>query len=135
MFPRIYWQDFTLKNCCCPYNILLYHRNMLTLQTTNLPLDRFPEYIDTLGADVAIMTVDGIVPNKLVTRVSDEPSRQPSPQPTHFSVPQKLNGNGHRVLRAATVGYIAPEFGGKSEQMEKGRLQYSWSLCCASNTF
>ncbi|KAH6661231.1 NAD-specific glutamate dehydrogenase [Truncatella angustata] len=64
------------------------------------------------------MTANGVV-NKLVTRVSDEPSRHPSPQPTHFSVPQKLNGNGHRVLRSATVGYIAPEFTGKVEQMQK----------------
>lgn len=69
------------------------------------------------------MTANGVA-NKLVTRVSDEPSRQPSPQPAHFSVPQKLNGNGHRVLRSATVGYIAPEFTGKVEQMQKGRLQY-----------
>ncbi|KAH8653588.1 NAD-specific glutamate dehydrogenase [Xylariales sp. PMI_506] len=60
--------------------------------------------------------------NKLVTRVlsSEEPSRNPSPQPTHFSVPQRSNGNGpHRVLRSATVGYIAPEFTGKEEQMKK----------------
>ncbi|KAK9423937.1 putative NAD-specific glutamate dehydrogenase [Seiridium unicorne] len=64
------------------------------------------------------MSTNGMV-NKLVTRVSDEPSRQPSPQPTHFSVPQKLNGNGHRVLRSATVGYIAPEFAGKVEQMKQ----------------
>ncbi|ETS83723.1 NAD-specific glutamate dehydrogenase [Pestalotiopsis fici W106-1] len=66
------------------------------------------------------MATNGVV-NKLVTRVSDEPSRQPSPQPTHFSVPQKLNGNGHRILRKATVGYIAPEFEGKVEQMKQVR--------------
>lgn len=56
--------------------------------------------------------------NKLVNQIqSDDPSRTPSPQPTHFSMPQ-TNGNGHRVLRSATVGYIAPEFEGRTEQMK-----------------
>ncbi|EGY14539.1 NAD-specific glutamate dehydrogenase [Verticillium dahliae VdLs.17] len=52
---------------------------------------------------------------------SQEPSRHPSPQPTHFSVPHlsQANGNGHRVLRSATVGYVAPEFVGKDEQMKQ----------------
>ncbi|KAI0127467.1 NAD-specific glutamate dehydrogenase, partial [Xylariales sp. AK1849] len=63
--------------------------------------------------------------HKLVTRVQEEPSRQPSPQPTHVSVPQRSNGkcngngNGHRILRSATVGYTAPEFAGKIEQMKE----------------
>lgn len=51
------------------------------------------------------------------------PGRKPSPQPAHFSVPVNLrngNGNGHRILRSATVGYIAPEFKGKQAQMEQG---------------
>ena len=49
--------------------------------------------------------------------------RNPSPQPTHFSVPPKNgNGNGHRVLRSATVGYIAPEFKGKAAQMLQGKV-------------
>jgi hypothetical protein len=58
--------------------------------------------------------------NKLVERISNpkSPERQPSPQPTHFSVPH--NGNGHRVLRSATVGYVAPEFKGKKAQMVQG---------------
>lgn len=57
--------------------------------------------------------------NKMFSKVNDsEASRHPSPQPTHISTP--LNGNGHRVLRSATVGYIAPAFTGKTEQMKKG---------------
>jgi glutamate dehydrogenase len=50
----------------------------------------------------------------------DESSRGPSPQPTHFSVPllSRGNSNGHRILRSATVGYVAPEFTGKVEQMK-----------------
>ncbi|CAG8984030.1 hypothetical protein HYALB_00002971 [Hymenoscyphus albidus] len=47
-------------------------------------------------------------------------SRKPSPQPAHFGIPYKNlsgNGNGHRTLRSATVGYIAPEFAGKQAQM------------------
>ncbi|KAH7374651.1 NAD-specific glutamate dehydrogenase, partial [Plectosphaerella cucumerina] len=52
---------------------------------------------------------------------SAESSRRPSPQPTHFSGPilSHSNGNGHRVLRSATVGYVAPEFLGKVEQMKQ----------------
>ncbi|KAL1871445.1 hypothetical protein VTK73DRAFT_2053 [Phialemonium thermophilum] len=56
-----------------------------------------------------------------LSRLKTEPSRHPSPQPTHFSVPYlpQANGNGHRVLRSATVGYVAPEFKGKIEQMKQ----------------
>ncbi|KAJ2903686.1 putative nad-specific glutamate dehydrogenase protein [Zalerion maritima] len=58
--------------------------------------------------------------NKLVANVQDtDVSRHPSPQPTHISTP--LNGNGHRVLRSATVGYIAPAFSGKTDQMKQVR--------------
>ncbi|KAG9227974.1 hypothetical protein BJ875DRAFT_390356, partial [Amylocarpus encephaloides] len=57
--------------------------------------------------------------HKLVDQVSRTPGRLPSPQPAHFSVSHKNgngNGNGHRVLRSATLGYVAPEFKGKTEQ-------------------
>ncbi|KAI8635001.1 NAD-specific glutamate dehydrogenase [Xylariaceae sp. FL1651] len=111
----------------------------LTLQTTEFILDRFPDYIDPLvslqGSLVKseIMTStdlassEALAPtNKLLSKLQNEqPSRHPSPQPTHFSVPLDSNGtngqnghNGHRVLRSATVGYIAPEFKGKAEQMK-----------------
>ncbi|KAI1338057.1 NAD-specific glutamate dehydrogenase [Xylariaceae sp. FL0016] len=62
--------------------------------------------------------------NKLLSKVQndEQPSRHPSPQPTHFSVPLgSMGGNGHRVLRSATVGYIAPEFKGKAEQMKAAK--------------
>lgn len=98
---------------------------MLTLQTTDLPCDRFPDYIDSIepADDFTMAAATASAPvNKLVHQLqSDDPSRTPSPQPTHFSVPQ-TNGNGHRVLRSATVGYIAPEFEGRAEQMKSGRL-------------
>ncbi|KAI1378371.1 NAD-specific glutamate dehydrogenase [Hypoxylon crocopeplum] len=73
------------------------------------------------------MTTNGIASpspapaNKLLGKVQNtsQPSRHPSPQPTHFSVPLgSLGNNGHRVLRSATVGYIAPEFKGRDEQMK-----------------
>ena len=68
--------------------------------------------------------------NKFVKDVVATPDRHPSPQPTHFSVPYKNgNGNGHRVLRSATVGYIAPEFKGKKAQMLQGKSRFfSWCL-------
>ncbi|KAL2760901.1 hypothetical protein ACRALDRAFT_2039440 [Sodiomyces alcalophilus JCM 7366] len=68
--------------------------------------------------------------SKLVGKVQAElqdSSRHPSPQPTHFSVPITSQANGighgvgHRVLRSATVGYVAPEFLGKLEQMQQVR--------------
>lgn len=116
---------------------------MLTLHTTNLPLDRFPDYIDP------VESVEGLQPrseimaskdltasegapapaSKLLGKIKDEQlSRHPSPRPTHFTVSldsNRVDGldrhNGHRVLRSATVGYIAPEFGGKDEQMKTGK--------------
>ncbi|CAK7221562.1 NAD-dependent glutamate dehydrogenase [Sporothrix curviconia] len=33
----------------------------------------------------------------------------------------RAGGNGHRVLRSATVGYVAPEFKGRSQQMKEVR--------------
>ncbi|ORY69467.1 NAD-specific glutamate dehydrogenase [Pseudomassariella vexata] len=97
---------------------------ILTLQTTDLSLDRFPDYADPLESfnPFVTMATNGTAPiNKLVSQIQDEPSRHPSPQPTHFSIPQRSNGNGHRILRSATVGYINPEFAGKAEQMKQVR--------------
>lgn len=47
----------------------------------------------------------------------------PSPQPAHLAMPMaaRLNGNGHRTLRSATVGYVAEAFQGKAEQMTEGK--------------
>ncbi|CAJ2506021.1 Uu.00g001510.m01.CDS01 [Anthostomella pinea] len=99
---------------------------MLALQTTDLPLDRFPEYSDPLEPfqvfETKAMASNGTVASpahkQLNKLQSEQPSRHPSPQPTHFAVPLGSGGNGHRVLRSATVGYIAPEFKGKLEQQQ-----------------
>jgi hypothetical protein len=81
----------------------------------------FPEYIDPLDNMANLEPSPRTPVNKLVEDVVRTPGRQPSPQPAHFSVPYKNgNGNGHRVLRSATVGYIAPEFKGKKAQMLQG---------------
>ncbi|KAE8446157.1 glutamate dehydrogenase (NADP(+)) gdh1 [Mollisiaceae sp. DMI_Dod_QoI] len=121
----------------------------LTLITTNIlgSPQQFPEYFEPfepfpvfdLEADLDIMaSLDTSAPpvNKAVEQVIRNPSRQPSPQPTHFSVPyqngKSMNGNGgngHRILRSATVGYIAPEFKGKKEQMVQVKskiLEKNW---------
>jgi glutamate dehydrogenase len=98
----------------------------LTINTANIIAStlKFPEYTEAI--DIMAANIDGIPTprspiNKLVDQVVRAPSREPSPQPTHFSVPAKNgNGNGHRVLRSATVGYIAPEFKGKKAQMLQG---------------
>ena len=67
--------------------------------------------------------------NKLVEKVAKIPGRLPSPQPTHFSAPYRNGngGNGYRVLRSATVGYTAPEFKGKKQQMVLGKTHISSS--------
>ncbi|KAI1268439.1 NAD-specific glutamate dehydrogenase [Xylariaceae sp. FL1019] len=115
-------------------------KKMLSVQTTNLTLDRFPEYTDPSQTVLDtksrsnIMASAEVAPsglsaptNKLLTKIQDDQlSRHPSPQPTHLSVPldnedeavAKNGANGHRLLRSATVGYIAPEFTGKPEQMK-----------------
>ena len=106
--------------------------NMLTLITADLP-SRFPEFVDTIASDDNMSSSNSTPPrtNKLVGRVREEVSRHPSPQPSHisYSVP-RASGNGHRVLRSATVGYVAPEFIGRSQQMKEGELEYSlaWYL-------
>lgn len=90
----------------------------------------FPEYLEPIEIMASPDTPSAT--QKLVEHVIRTPGRQPSPQPAHFSVPVRRhngsppgsngNGNGHRVLRSATVGYVAPEFAGKKEQMAQGIL-------------
>ncbi|KAF4119754.1 glutamate dehydrogenase [Geosmithia morbida] len=100
----------------------------LTIDTTNMPaLDSFPDYVDPLDQQQPppIMTAEAIPKPKPLARLqsdTSDSSRGPSPQPTHVGMPLlprlgSVNGNGHRVLRSATVGYIAPEFQGKEEQI------------------
>ncbi|OCK85162.1 NAD-dependent glutamate dehydrogenase [Lepidopterella palustris CBS 459.81] len=55
------------------------------------------------------------VHNKLLDQVIRTPGRQPSPQPTHLSVP----GSAARTLPQEGSGYVAPKFEGKERQMEQ----------------
>ncbi|RDA94556.1 hypothetical protein CP533_2728 [Ophiocordyceps camponoti-saundersi (nom. inval.)] len=86
-------------------------------------LDSFPDFIDPLEKTELPSTMGSIAPKprpRLLALQSEDSSRGPSPQPTHFSVPlaSHPNANGHRTLRSATVGYVAPAFAGKDEQMK-----------------
>jgi hypothetical protein len=90
---------------------------MLSPIQTDTMLTAFPIFVDPF------VSMEGKPHNKVVDQVIRTPGREPSPQPTHVSVPGH-NGphgqNGHRVLRSATVGYIAPPFEGKMAQMAEG---------------
>lgn len=55
--------------------------------------------------------------NKLLEQVIRTPGRQPSPLPTHLSIPGPSH---HRKLREEGPGYVAPKFEGKEQQMEQG---------------
>lgn len=87
------------------------------------PVDSFPTYTDSFEDTSPIMeTIANVISKPLAavqSQDSPDSSRGPSPGPTHFSVPlSNGNGHAHRVLRSATVGYIAPEFLGKLEQKQ-----------------
>ncbi|PHH83436.1 hypothetical protein CDD82_1090 [Ophiocordyceps australis] len=110
---------------------------MLTLDTQMAdPVsdDSFPPYLDPLQDTYTYSTmgsISTIKPKPLIGILNDDASRGPSPQPTHFSVPLASHShmNGHRTLRSATVGYVAPEFAGKLEQMKCVKdviLQAGW---------
>lgn len=90
----------------------------LTIQT-DFPMSSFPELFESSGDTIMESPSAPVPAHKLVDSLKDQTNRHPSPQPTHVSYP-KVNGNGHRVLRSATVGYVAPIFQGKAEQMKQG---------------
>ncbi|KAB5570102.1 Glutamate/Leucine/Phenylalanine/Valine dehydrogenase-domain-containing protein [Coniochaeta sp. 2T2.1] len=112
----------------------------LTIKTTLTDMDTisFPEYVDPFEASSSDSdTMAGptlgasSLAKGLIGKLKDEPDRHPSPQPTHLGgrYLNKANGNGHRTMRSATLGYIAPEFKGKGEQMkqvEKEILTAGW---------
>ena len=60
----------------------------------------------------------GVLHNKLVDHIRS-PSRQPSPQPTHLSVPGQAGT--HTLVKEEGPGYVAPKFEGKEQQMEQGK--------------
>ncbi|KAL2156276.1 hypothetical protein VTH82DRAFT_1021 [Thermothelomyces myriococcoides] len=110
------------------------HRRVSGLTiSTDVPSSSFPDYVDPFASSDETVTNSPIAmstAHPLVERVKgEEAGRHPSPQPTHFSYPQgpQTNGNGHRVLRSATVGYVAPEFKGKKEQMTQVKEQIKGS--------
>ena len=55
--------------------------------------------------------------NKILEQIVRTPGRQPSPQPTHLSVP---GSSHHKVLHEEGSGYVAPKFEGKELQMDQG---------------
>lgn len=57
--------------------------------------------------------------NKLLEQVIRTPGRQPSPLPTHLSIPAPSH---YRVSPEDGPGYVAPRFEGKEQQMEQGTL-------------
>ena len=54
--------------------------------------------------------------NKILEKVVRTPGRQPSPQPTHLSVPGSIKAH---VLHEPGSGYVAPQFEGKAQQLEE----------------
>lgn len=46
------------------------------------------------------------------------PGREPSPLPTHLSIPNGAHST--RVIHDQSTGYVAPKFEGKERQMEQG---------------
>ncbi|EKD14900.1 uncharacterized protein L3040_003884 [Drepanopeziza brunnea f. sp. 'multigermtubi'] len=89
---------------------------------------QFPDFYEPVGSDFELdqqkgnMTTPIRSPShKVLDDLAKSPERHLSPQAIHFSVPHKNgkngSGNGHRILRSPTVGYIAPEFKGKHAQM------------------
>jgi glutamate dehydrogenase len=101
----------------------------LAIKADSAAMSSFPEYVDPFDSSEDAMPDSATAmsaTSRLVEKIKgdDEAGRHPSPQPTHMSYPPfpKVNGNGHRILRSGTVGYVAPEFKGKQEQMKLGEL-------------
>jgi len=99
-----------------------------TLDIYDEPPSPFPSFDDAI-ANMASNDLN-IPKNKLLDQAMRLPERRASPQPSHISLPindggshsnGNGNGNGQRVLRSATIGYLAPEFKGKQAQMSQGR--------------
>jgi hypothetical protein len=114
------------------------YRGFLEFPEYKEPSCKFPEYAEPVEI-MADLDVAAHISNKNLEHVIRTPGRQPSPQPAHFNEPSPHRngnltpgGNGHRVLRSATVGYIAPAFAGKSEQMAQGRYQFQECVTCTN---
>lgn len=102
--------------------------NIASQTETNLIMADSPENIDLWDGKMAPVQFEKALPARLAEQHVRTPGRIPSPQPAHFSLqnggtstPSNGERNGHKVLRSATVGYIAPAFEGKQKQMEEGK--------------
>lgn len=81
-------------------------------------------------APSAVVNEDSLKPqHKLLEQVIRTPGRQPSPQPTHLGVPGASHGNHSRILHEKGVGYVAPKFDGKEQQMEEGEHETTENMC------
>lgn len=87
---------------------------------TSAPAVELPKHEDfKIGEQQDRMPENG-VHNKILEYVIRTPGRQPSPQPTHLSVP---GASQHRILHEEGPGYVAPKFEGKELQMDQGKLK------------
>lgn len=87
---------------------------------TSSPAVELPEHADFHVGEQHEKVPQNGIHNKILEHVVRTPGRQPSPQPTHLSVP----GNGqHRILHEEGPGYVAPKFEGKELQMDQGKLR------------
>lgn len=89
--------------------------------TVDLPQSTSPERIP----DMPERPLQNGIHNKLLEQVVRTPGRQPSPQPTHLSVP---GASSHRILQEEGPGYVAPKFEGKELQMDQGECRSRQSL-------
>ena len=81
-----------------------------------------PDHTSHLTPEITERAPQNGVHNKLLEHVVRTPDRQPSPQPTHLSVP---GSSSHRVLQEEGPGYVAPKFEGKELQMDQGQYNQS----------
>lgn len=71
--------------------------------------------------------------NRILEQVVRTPGRQPSPQPTHLSVPGGPSQS--KMLHDEGSGYVAPKFEGKESQMDQGGcLKWLFLVSCAGFT-
>lgn len=86
---------------------------------TSSPAVELPKHADFQIGEQQRMPENG-VHNKILEHVVRTPGRQPSPQPTHLSVPGTALS---KILHEEGPGYVAPKFEGKELQMDLGKLK------------
>ena len=87
-----------------------------------MDIDKEPPALPPHAGGATPQSTHGKIPaagqlhNKLMDHLRS-PSRQPSPQPTHLSVPGQAGV--HMLMKEEGPGYVAPKFEGKEQQMEE----------------